>query len=133
MNQPGILLIDDNDSFRAPVRMALEQAGYAVTEASQGKQALALYQPASHAVVIADLIMPELDGIELIIQLRKRNQAVKIIAITAGTRNSPYAELAAAKALGACRIFPKPFPVAKLIATIQELLLPPAAAGEQAV
>jgi CheY-like chemotaxis protein len=127
MNPPDILLIDDNDSFRTPLRIALEQAGYAVTEACQGKQALALYKATQHAVVIADLIMPELDGLELIIALRKRNQAVKIIAITAGTRNSPHAELAAAKALGACRIFAKPFPVAKLIAAVRELLLPPAA------
>lgn len=130
MNLPGILLIDDNEAFRTPLRIALEQAGYAVTEAGSGKQGLALYQAASHDLVIADLLMPEPDGLEVIMELRRRNRAVKIIAISAGTRHSPNAELAAARALGACRVLAKPFAVARLIATIQELLAPPAKANE---
>ena len=132
MNLPGILLIDDNEAFRTPLRIALELAGYAVTEAGNGKQALGMYQATSHVLVIADLLMPETDGLEVIMELRRRNRAVKIIAISAGTRHSPNAELAAAKALGACRVLAKPFALPRLIATIQELLAPPAPVGEQA-
>jgi CheY-like chemotaxis protein len=74
--------------------------------------------------VIVDLLMPEVDGLEVIMELRRQNRAVKIIAISSGTRHSPCAELAAAKALGACRALAKPFAVARLIATVQELLAP---------
>ena len=69
-----ILVIDDEQAFRQMVRQMLENAGYEVLEATDGKDGLRVYEAEQPDLVITDLIMPEQEGIETIIGLRRLNQ-----------------------------------------------------------
>jgi PleD family two-component response regulator len=69
-NQPLVLAVDDDMTLRLMMREALEQAGFAVAEAENGQQALALYEQLQPAIVLLDVLMPELDGFKTCAALR---------------------------------------------------------------
>ncbi len=104
-----ILVIDDDDQVRGMLRQMLERAGYEVIEAPDGEEGMRLYREAPSDLVIMDLIMPEKEGIETIMELRQRKPGLKIIAMSGGGRvgNTQYLHLA--KSLGADNVMPKPF------------------------
>ncbi len=77
-----ILVVDDSGYARRRIREILEQGGYEIVEAEGGKQALEIYQTERPAVVTADLIMPEMDGIELTRRLKELDPDAKIIVIS---------------------------------------------------
>jgi len=79
---PSVLVVDDEDQLRQLIREILEQAGYQVTEARDGKEAVQQYRLAPADVVIMDILMPEQDGLETTSTLRREFPNVKIIAIT---------------------------------------------------
>jgi CheY-like chemotaxis protein len=81
-----ILLIDDKDSVRMVYQMALERAGYRVLTAENGKQGLRLLEHQEVDLILVDIFMPEMDGLELIPLLRKIRPASKIIAISGGSQ-----------------------------------------------
>lgn len=119
----SILLIDDDDSFRASLRMALVHFGHQVIEARNGEEGLALFRDAGADLVITDIIMPEKDGMEVLLALHKLQSAVKILAISGGGRFAAAKNyLQTAKALGAAQILAKPFTTDSLQAAINELL-----------
>jgi CheY-like chemotaxis protein len=117
-----ILLIDDELMFRETLRAALEGMGHEVTEAGDGRKALGLYLPSRFDLVITDLIMPEVEGIETIIELRKLNPKVKIIAMSGGGRVTSVDYLQIARQIGAKKILVKPFQYEELKAVIDEML-----------
>lgn len=117
-----LLLIDDDDNFRKMLRTALDERGYEVTEASDGKEGLARYKARPVDLVISDLIMPEKEGLETIIELRKLQPGLKIIAMSGGGRVSAKEYLPLAMQLGAARVLAKPFATDILASTIAELL-----------
>jgi CheY-like chemotaxis protein len=119
---PHILLIDDDDFFRGMVRKSLEGMGHTVTVASDGRQGVAVYKSKPADLVITDLIMPEQEGLETIMELRRLHPGLKIIAISGGGRASAKDYLPVAKKLGASRILAKPFSPETLGALIEELL-----------
>jgi DNA-binding response OmpR family regulator len=119
---PRILLIEDDDAVRDTLHEILKQLGYDVTEARDGKQGLALFKAAGADVVITDIVMPEMEGMQVIRELRQIDPAVKIIAMSGGGRQSAQDYLKVARILGAVRILPKPFPSQILDATIREIL-----------
>lgn len=69
-----VLLVDDDPSLREVVRYALDRAGYEVVEASDGRQALERFQRQEVDLVVLDVLMPEMDGITVCQELRKRSQ-----------------------------------------------------------
>jgi CheY-like chemotaxis protein len=79
-----ILLIDDDDSFRTPLRLMLTHSGHFVIEARNGKEGLAMFTHADADLVITDIVMPEKEGLEVLMGLRKKEPPVKIIAISGG-------------------------------------------------
>ncbi|HLA61423.1 MAG TPA: response regulator, partial [Nitrospiraceae bacterium] len=81
---PSILVVDDEDQIRKLIRETLEQAGYHVTEAHDGKEALQQYRLTPADLVIMDILMPDQDGLETTITLRREFPNVKVIAITGG-------------------------------------------------
>jgi PAS domain S-box-containing protein len=118
-----ILLIDDDDSFRTMLRLTLVHFGYTVIEARNGKEGLALFKEASADLVITDIVMPEKEGLEVLMELQtKQVPPVKIIAISGGARVSVSDNLHMAKLLGAAKVLAKPFSNEALIAAINELL-----------
>ena len=79
----SILLIDDDEAVRAPLRKMLELGGYEVEEASNGKEGLEKYHEKPADVVIVDIFMPQKSGLEVIQELVKDYGKVKLIAISA--------------------------------------------------
>lgn len=104
-----ILLIDDDEAFRNILKVSLQQMGHAVVEARDGREGLSLYQSELFDLVITDLIMPDTEGIETIMALRKLNPEIKIIAMSGGGRVTSVDYLQIARQVGAKRILPKPF------------------------
>ena len=118
----SILIIEDDDQFRAMLLEMLKLAGYEVEEASNGKEGIKLYIENPKDLVVTDIIMPEQEGIETIIELRRSFPDVKIIAISGGGRITAKDHLRIAKDLGAIQTLPKPFGREKLLKAIREVL-----------
>ena len=112
-----ILVIDDHDSIRGLLRTVLEGAGHEVLEAANGRQGLELYRAQSADLIITDLAMPEMNGLNLIMELTRSFLDVKVIAMS-GTPDSE-GPLRVAKLLGARQTFHKPFDVEKLLEAVE--------------
>jgi len=96
-NMARILVVDDEDLVRLTLRQMLEAGGHEVIEAANGKQGVALEAENPVDLVVTDIIMPEQEGIETIVQLRRKNPSLKIIAISGGGRmkNMDFLKIAA--------------------------------------
>ena len=115
----NILVADDDASIRLLIRHSLERAGYDVSEAVNGVEAVRAVHAAAFDLVITDILMPEMDGLETIVHLRKRKPALKVIAIS-GYENALF--LADARGLGAARVLAKPFKPSALLALVHDLI-----------
>jgi CheY-like chemotaxis protein len=119
-----ILVIDDDEQMRALLRDILERAGYEVTEAQHGLEGLKLFRARPADLVVTDLIMPEKEGVETILELRAEYPEVPIIAVSGGGRNGPRDYLEIAARLGARRTVAKPFTRQEILAAVQQSLMP---------
>jgi len=119
---PRILLIDDEEPLRTLLRTTLERAGYEVIEASDGQMGLQLLAESSVDLVITDLVMPEKEGLETILELRRQNGSAKIIAISGGGRINPKVNLVIAEKFGALRTLAKPFSQQEILDAVAEVL-----------
>ncbi len=117
-----ILVVDDDPMITMLLRSVFENAGYDVTEASDGKMATKRYRERPADIVVLDLVMPEKEGIETIMELRQDFPDVKIIAMTGGLRGQTEVLLTAAKDLGALRTFKKPLNPDEILTAAEELL-----------
>ena len=118
----SILVIEDDEMVRELLQEILTRAGYDVTEASDGEVGIRLYRKKQPDVVITDLIMPNKEGIETIMELRRDFPDVKIIAIAGGGHASPTRYLKMAEQLGAQRTLAKPFLPKQILDAVQEPL-----------
>lgn len=116
-----VLVIDDEDLVRDTLRRALESAGIEVVLAANGREGLKAFLANPTEVVVTDILMPEKEGIETIIELKREHPNVKIVAISGGDRASNTDFLEMAGMLGADRIMQKPFRPKELLATIEDL------------
>lgn len=113
---PSVLVVDDEDQVRQLIRETLEQAGYAVQEARDGKEGLDRYRTNPTDLVIMDILMPDQDGLESIMTLRREFPASRVIAITGGSDMIGILNfLDVAKMLGARRTLQKPFEMKTLL------------------
>lgn len=119
-----ILVVEDDKDLREMLKTSLTKRKYMVFEASNGKEALIRFKPSITDLLITDLIMPDEDGLKVIMKIKSIKPSVKIIAISGGGKAGPANYLNLAKALGADEIFPKPFSLADLLKKIDELLAP---------
>jgi DNA-binding response OmpR family regulator len=117
-----ILLIEDNDPIRTVLRENLVLEGHTVIEARNGQEGLDLFRQAGADLVITDILMPEKEGIEVLMELRHAHPPVKVIAMSGGGLGSGEDYFAAARFLGAAKVLLKPFAIAVLLAAIDELL-----------
>ena len=105
------------------LRMALRSQGYEVQEASDGKEGLRLYRENPTDLIILDIFMPEKEGLEVIMELKREFPEVRIIAMSGGgTKVSGHNYLQIAEKLGALQTFHKPFRVMEMIAAVREIL-----------
>lgn len=120
----NILVIDDDEAVRWIIRRTMEAEGHVVSEAANGFDGLLRFAAAPADLVITDILMPEREGIETIIELRRGHPELPILAISGG---SPITErdglLASADLLGATEVLPKPFELTQLRATVRALLV----------
>jgi CheY-like chemotaxis protein len=119
---PGILIVEDDNDLRTMLKVSLNRRRFIVLEAENGKEALTHFKPSVTDLVITDLIMPEEDGLKVIMRMRELKPSIKIIAISGGGKAGPGSYLNLAKALGADAIYSKPFSVNEMITKIEELL-----------
>ncbi len=117
-----ILLIDDDPAVRFLISDILEECGYEVITAvngTEGLRSLALEQP---DLVITDIIMPDMNGIEVIMKVKSANPEGKIIALSAGGRITPERYLETAMEVGAQKVLTKPVAHQELTDAVREVL-----------
>lgn len=118
-----ILVVDDEASVRTILKRTMENAGHQVIEACDGKEGIKLYHESQPDIMITDIVMPEKEGIEVIMELRQDYPDIKIIAISGGGRQVKAGNsLMIAEKIGACRTFTKPFDRKAVLQTVQNLL-----------
>jgi CheY-like chemotaxis protein len=117
-----ILVIDDDERVLRVLREALRDAGHDVVTACNGSIGVARFREHPADLVITDIIMPEKEGIETIVDLRHDDPDVPIIAISGGSLQAQGSYLPTAEALGATRTLEKPFRLHELIEVVRSLL-----------
>ena len=118
-----VMIIDDDPAIRKLLALVLCRNGFDVVTADSGRTALQKLQNSSVQLVITDIFMPELDGIEFICEANKIRPDLKIIAISGGSASiSPEFYLSVAKNVGAVTILEKPVQSSTLIQTISDLM-----------
>jgi CheY-like chemotaxis protein len=117
-----ILLIDDDVLARDMLRQMLERAGYDVVEAANGREGLQQYQATAIDLIITDILVPDQDGLETILELRRLAPEAKIIAISGGGQSGLLDLLPVAAKLGAQRTLWKPLRRLELLAAIRQLV-----------
>jgi len=115
-----ILVIEDDQSIRGMLRSMLEQDGHNVIEAPNGRLGLTAYREKPADLVITDLCMPEMNGLDLISELRRTFLLVKVIAISGAPNRET--ELDMAKLLGVRQTLQKPFTMDALLMTVHDEL-----------
>jgi len=107
--------------MRQMLRETLERRGHIVDEAADGREALQRLTEHQPDLVITDLVMPEMEGIETIQALRRKCPTIPIIAISGGGRVGPENYLSLAEQIGANRTFAKPFRLDEILTAVREL------------
>ncbi len=118
MYMKRILIVDDNLMMRKLIRNIFIDQGYDIEEANDGMEGLEIARKLDIDLVITDIIMPKMEGIELIMNLKRDFPNIKIIAISGG---KPY-YLYMAKKLGIERIFTKPLNIHEFLNAVKKLI-----------
>ena len=117
-----ILIIDDETQVRSMLRLMLEREGYEVVEAPDGIEGIKAYRQNPADLILTDLIMPNKDGIGMIIELQKEFPDVKIIAMSGGGLNKPEGYLKGAKKLGALCTLTKPIDREEMLRAVKNTI-----------
>jgi len=115
---PRILVIDDEPLIRSMVTTILARAGFSVEEASDGVVGLVKLHRYPPDIVITDVFMPNRDGIEVVMELKRSYPTIKIIAMTGGGQMRMMKIGSTAKILGADYVLQKPFERKSLLTTV---------------
>ena len=128
-----ILLVDDTPKVRESIKDALESAGFEVDEAPDGLVAIEFLNERPYTLLITDLWMPEVDGLDLMKHLRKINSNMPVIAITGGAIGlaPPNFSVALAESWGADAMLDKPFDNDDLVDIAKDLIAKYADKGNQ--
>lgn len=114
-----ILLVEDHSALRAAGRKVLEQLGYRVLEAADGREALEVYAAEQVDLVLTDVVMPGMGGAALVEALRQQNPDVKVIAFTGYGEDQ---EVDRIRRAGVLEVIRKPFEVERLAETIRRMM-----------
>lgn len=118
-----LLVIEDDPDLLAVMARVLTRAGYHVDAAGSGKKGLAFAEAARPSLVLTDIIMSDMDGIEVLLSLKKRRPGVPVVAVSGGGRLPGSEFLDLASSLGAAATLCKPFSSEELLAVVQETLV----------
>jgi CheY-like chemotaxis protein len=117
-----ILVIDDDPVLRRVVTLALEAAGHSVLRCENGRKAVAFLEHDHADLLVTDIVMPEMDGVETVRAVRQLDANLPILAISGGGSFDPKDYLGIAQAFGATAVLPKPFRPAELVDLVSQLL-----------
>lgn len=121
----SILIIDDDDAVSRTLSLILTRAGYQVSAVTSGRKGLELLSQDGFDLVLTDIIMPELDGIEAIRRIRTDHPGLRIIAMSGGGQIDKADFLHMAEALGADRVLEKPVRSEQLLELIGSVMANP--------
>ncbi|MFA7257004.1 MAG: response regulator [Kiritimatiellales bacterium] len=117
-----ILVIDDDPAVLSLFEQFLESEGFSVALALNGLEGILSLKQQKPDLIITDIMMPEMDGLELLMEIKKHHPEIPVIAISGGMKIQPVNFLPQAKKFGARHIFSKPIALSELLAAVQELL-----------
>jgi len=117
-----VLLVDNDKISRAALGAACSDAGYQVHYAGNGNEALRIHRENPAHVIVTEMLLPEMDGIELLMALRRQPATTKIIAMTAGGHFAVEHCLRVAEQLGAHHVLAKPFEPEQLLTAVRSVL-----------
>ncbi len=121
-----VLIVDDDVAVQATIRLLLERAGHSVVVASDGQKGLAIFEAGKFDLLLLDIFMPGMDGLETMRLIRQRQPLLPIIVISGRPIASDPAAgpdfLAMATKLGAVCSLQKPFKPAALLAAVADCL-----------
>lgn len=120
--KPRILVIEDESAVRAVLYEVLASAGYRVLEAADGKEGLRLFETQAPDLVVTDMLMPEKDGIETIVEIRRKAPNIGIVAVSGGGRARNLDFLDFSKTVGATEVLAKPFTREQLLDAVHRAL-----------
>lgn len=120
-----LLIVDDNPDMNSILRRAAEQAGHEVISATDGREAVNAVMGRDIDLVVLDLVMPGMDGLEALNLLREAKSTFKVLAISGGGRVGAEDYLRIARILGADRTLAKPFTANQFLAEVADLLAAP--------
>ena len=117
-----VLIIVDDTQFNLMLKSALEIKGYEVETAANGKEGKALYQNKKFDVIITDIIMPDVDGYEVILDLRRMGMSDRTIAVSGGGRTAADDYLVTAQHFDVAATFNKPIDLQALRDKVDEII-----------
>ena len=120
-----VLVVDDDDDVRAVVRKVVTKLGHRVWDVADGQQALRLLETTRVDLIISDVYMADMDGMELLVRIQQLDLHVPVVVISGGGYKAKDEILKMAAACGAVATLDKPFTVEELRETV-EPFLPPA-------
>jgi CheY-like chemotaxis protein len=121
-----ILIIDDEESALDLLRRILEKEGHEVAAARNGQEGIEIFRRQQFDLVVTDMVMPVKDGLKTILELRRVDPAIPLIAISGGGAIAKERYLNVAGYIDGVCTLPKPFSRAELLSAIDKLLNPPA-------
>ena len=118
-----VLVVDDEEQVRELAALVLERAGYAVRSVASAAQALEVISAESIDLVVSDVVMPGLSGIDLLTELRRRQLSVPVVLTTGGSADPE--RTAEALELDACSVVHKPYTHSELTTAVAAALASP--------
>lgn len=115
----SVLIVDDDAMIRAVLRRALESTGFLVTEAATGTDAIAEYRRNPTGLLVVDLILPDIDGVDVLLDLTWDYPDLEVVAISGGSGKLDFLDVA--EKFGACGVLKKPFGVEQLLLIVGEI------------
>lgn len=119
-----ILVVDDDADVRDMICHTLTASGYEAIPATGGRQAVEHLEQSAPDLVITDMVMPDVDGLEVLLKLRLLSPGVRALVISGGGRLDPETYLDMARRLGARSILRKPFTRAEMLNAVELALNP---------
>lgn len=116
-----VLIVDDSAGLREIIRIGLQARGYEVLQAADGREALRLLRERSADVIITDLYMPEMDGLETLEVVRQEFPDTPVVAMSGVPTRTGTDFLEVAHELGAALVLRKPFTIPELVAAVERV------------